>query len=146
MAIYPIIDGQKLPQRTMIPPHVSADKPSTAGQPTSEDATSAAAAKSPSDGPTSAVPTGAAGQNGTAAAAVPAEELAVAAKAENSDSKQSGTIQHMLEGTGQQKPEGPLIDFTTDMKKELPKNGKPTDLKRSETEESHDEFFDVESR
>lgn len=134
MAIYPIIDGQKLPQRNMIPPHASAGNPSTAGQPASEDATS------------SAVATGTAGQNGTAAAAVPAEAPAVAAMAENSDSKHSSTIRHMLEGTGQQKPEGPLMDFTTEMKKELPKDGKPTDLKRSETEESHDEFFDVESR
>lgn len=139
MAIYPIIDGQKPSQRNMIPPHASAGNPSTAGQPASEDATSAAAAKSPAVAPT-------ASQNGTAAAPVPAEKAAVAAQAENSDSKHSSTIRHMLEGTGQQKPEGPLIDFTTDMKKELPKEGKPADLKRSETEESHDEFFDVESR
>lgn len=146
MAIYPIIDGQKLSQQNMIPPHASAGNPSTASQPASEGNISAVAAQLPSVVPASAVPTGTAGPNGTAAAAVPAEEPTVAAKAENSDSKQSGTIQHMLEGTGQQKPEGPLMDFTADMKKDLPKGGKPTDLKRSETEESHDEFFDVESR
>ena len=144
MAIYPIIDGQKLSQQNVIPPRASAGNPSTASQPAPEDTSSAAAAQPPSVAPASAVPTGTAGPNGTAA--VPVEEPTVAAKAENSDSKQSGTIQHMLEGTGQPKPEGPLMDFTADMKKDLPKSGKPTDLKRSETEESHDEFFDVESR
>jgi hypothetical protein len=137
MAIYPIVDGQKPSQQNIIPPHASAGNPSTASQP---------AAQPPSVVPASAVPTGTAGPNGTAAAAVSVQEPTVAAKAENSDIKQSGTIQHMLEGTGQPKPEGPLMDFTADMKKDLPKGGKPTDLKRSETEESHDEFFDVESR
>lgn len=141
MAIYPIIDGQKPSQWNVIPPHASAGNPPTASQPASEDATSAAATKPPS-----AMPTGTVGQNGTAAKAAPAEEPAVAGNVKNNDGEKPSTIQHMLEGTGQQKPEGPLMDFTTEMKKELPKDGKPTELKRSETEESHDEFFDVESR
>jgi hypothetical protein len=45
----------------------------------------------------------------------------------------------MLNATGHKAPDGPLMDFAADMKHDLPK------LKRSETQESHDVFFDVES-
>ncbi|KAI1843354.1 hypothetical protein JX265_007829 [Neoarthrinium moseri] len=129
MAIYPIIPGQKPSDRNFIPPHASAGNPATAGKPAAADAPADLIDFSHGDQP---------------AAPVPAENPAVAAAAKTEPSKDSTEIRHMLGTTGQKAPDGPLIDFTADMKKDLPKT-QPAELKRSETEESNDVFFDVES-
>lgn len=48
-------------------------------------------------------------------------------------------IQEMLSSTGTRADGGPLINFHKDMKK-----GLPTDLKRTDTGESNDEFVDAQ--
>ena len=58
----------------------------------------------------------------------------------------SSDIINMLEATGQ-KADGPLLDFSGDLKENLPSaktNNAPSSMKRADTEESNDAFFDAE--
>ncbi|KAJ2970468.1 hypothetical protein NUW58_g9687 [Xylaria curta] len=56
----------------------------------------------------------------------------------------SADITNLLESTGQ-KANGPLLDFTEDLKKDLPDKAKePPGMKRADTEDSNDAFFDAE--
>ncbi|ORY66148.1 uncharacterized protein BCR38DRAFT_173840 [Pseudomassariella vexata] len=126
MAIYPIIQGQKPSERHFVPLKSPAATPSIAEHPAPQEA--------PGDlidfcQDTAPPPP-----------PVPAENSMVAVQAEKRDSKHSSEIHNMLRSTGKA-PEGPLIDFTGDMKKDLPNAG----LKRSETAESNDAFFDTTS-
>lgn len=58
--------------------------------------------------------------------------------------KDSKDISGMLQATGREQ-EGPLIDFTGDMKKDLPPiKENPAGLKKGDTAESNDDFFDAE--
>lgn len=134
MAIYPIIPGQKPSERNVIPPHAPTEHPTSASKPATEKASNDLIDFGPSEG------------SAPAAAPVPAENPAVAAAAQNHSSNSSTEIRQLLANTGQKAPDGPLIDFTTDMKHDLPKT-QPAQapLKRSETEESNDQFFDAES-
>lgn len=136
MAIYPVLPGQKLPERNAIPPHTSTDPQEPVKAPASTPAE--APASTPANNDLIDF-----GESDSPAAPVPAENPAVAAVAEKSPSKDSTEIRQMLNATGQQAPEGPLIDFTSDMKANLPKTH--PELKRSSTENSNDVFFDVES-
>ncbi|KAK6842840.1 hypothetical protein PG995_001852 [Apiospora arundinis] len=103
MAIYPVVAGQKPSQRNVIPPRASFDQLSrtTSTQNQNElidfGQTNESASTLVSKGPVSET------------------------QAEKPESKPSTDIQELLEGTGQ-KTEGPLIDFTGDLKKELPKD------------------------
>lgn len=58
----------------------------------------------------------------------------------------SSEITNLLESTGQ-KANGPLIDFTGDLKKDLPSEEAkiPNRIKRADTEDSNDAFFDAET-
>lgn len=58
----------------------------------------------------------------------------------------SSDITNLLESTGQ-RANGPLIDFTGDLKKDLPSEEAkiPQRLKRADTEDSNDAFFDAET-
>lgn len=132
MAIYPIIKGQKPSEQNFIPPRASASKPSTAEAPAAE-------APAPDNGGGDLIDFG----QDDAPAPVPAENPAVAAQAAKKDNMHSSEIRHMLEDTGKPAPDGPLIDFAKDLKKDLPPA--KADLKRSETGDSNDVFFDVES-
>lgn len=132
MAIYPILPGQKFSDRNVIPPHT--EHATSASKPATKETSNDLIDFGPSEDPAPAV------------APVPAENPAVAAAAQNHAGKSSTEIRQLLSSTGQKAPEGPLIDFTTDMKHDLPKT-QPAQapLKRSETEESNDAFFDAES-
>lgn len=57
----------------------------------------------------------------------------------------SSNISNLLESTGQ-KVDGPLLDFTQGLKKDLPsdKTKEPRTLQRADTGESNDVFFDTE--
>lgn len=132
MAIYPIIPGQKSADRNVIPPHVSGGHTATATKHTAQDASADLIDF---------------GQSQAPAAPVPAENPAVAIVAEKKPSQNSTEISQMLSSTGEQAHDGPLIDFTSDMKHNLPTSSQsthPSNLKRSETEESNDAFFDAE--
>ncbi|KAI0146905.1 Oxysterol-binding protein [Xylariaceae sp. FL1272] len=114
MAIYPIVDGQKASGMNFVPPNGSAGNPPTARKPAAEDTSADLIDFGESNAP-------------PPQAAPPAVQ-----------SRDSQDIPTMLGKTGQ-KTEGPLIDFTGDMKKDLP------GMKRSDTAESNDDFFDAES-
>ncbi|KAI1333140.1 Oxysterol-binding protein [Xylariaceae sp. FL0255] len=58
--------------------------------------------------------------------------------------KSSSEISAMLNATGQKANGGPLLDFTTDMKNDLPSTN--AGLKRADTAESNNEFFDAEEQ
>ncbi|KAI0021039.1 Oxysterol-binding protein [Xylariomycetidae sp. FL0641] len=118
MSIYPILPGQKPRDFNIVPPSHAAGKPSTAGKPASDD------------------------NAGDLINFDQSEQSAVQAKR---DSTQCKDVHEMLESTGH-KAEGPLIDFAGEMKKDLPSapESKPP-VKRAETGESHDEFFDAQS-
>lgn len=129
MAIYPILPGQKASDRNVIPPHTPARHSATENKP--------AAQASHNDlidfGQNDASP----------AAPVLAENTAAKA----STSQNSTEIQDLLATTGHEAAGGPLLDFTKDMKHDLPQTQPSTQpqLSRSETEDSNDVFFDVES-
>lgn len=129
MDIYPIVPGQKLSGKNVIPPHTPLGKPETPAD------NSPAVAGGTGDlidfGESSPAP---------AAAAAPAPK------------RDSKDITGMLQATGKDKNarDGgePLIDFASDMKKELPKadqssKAQGSGVKRSETESSSDAFFDA---
>lgn len=133
MNIYPIIPGQKVSEWNIIPPHMSSS--SSAGNPL-----------------TAEKPAAASDHNGGAVTAdlidfgqdddkVPEPAPTVI--------KGSQDITAMLQATGTDatNADSPLIDFTSDMKQDLPKSeaqgqNAPPDMKRSGTENSNDAFFD----
>ncbi|KAI0175978.1 hypothetical protein GGR52DRAFT_538913 [Hypoxylon sp. FL1284] len=119
MAIYPIIPGQKPSDWNIIPPSSSAGNPHTAGHPASEDKNE------------DLIDIGQSEQ--------PAVAPAAPAAAPSPQRTGSKDIAGMLQSTGCE-PEGPLIDFGNDMKKNLP----PPGLKRGDTAESNDNFFDAQ--
>lgn len=100
MAIYPIVDGQKLDQRNVIPPHNHGIHVN--GQPSKTDQ-SKTLDQTPAPQP-----------------APPKEPEATADLIDFSEPvKKKSEIENMLSSTG--KPaDGPLIDFTTEMKQDLP--------------------------
>ncbi|KAI0468761.1 Oxysterol-binding protein [Xylaria cf. heliscus] len=55
----------------------------------------------------------------------------------------SSDITNLLEATGQ-KANGPLLDFTSDLKRNLPADKEKATIKRADTEDSNDAFFDAE--
>ncbi|KAI1376285.1 hypothetical protein F4677DRAFT_445543 [Hypoxylon crocopeplum] len=115
MAIYPIIPGQKPGDWNIPPPNAASGHPHTAAKPAVED-------------------------NGADLIDFGQNETPAPAPAPIRPSKRdSKDISGMLRSTGRD-AEGPLIDFTGDMKKDLP----PAQLKKSDTAESHDDFFDAE--
>ncbi|KAI0449756.1 Oxysterol-binding protein [Xylaria acuta] len=127
MAIYPILEGQVANER-VIPPHHA--PPRTTHKP-------ASATASPADNGGDLIDFG---QNDDPA---PLAKTESPAKAHNHRS--SADITNLLESTGQ-KANGPLIGFTGDLEKDLPsENTKATQgMKRADTEDSNDAFFDAE--
>ncbi|KAI1361260.1 Oxysterol-binding protein [Xylaria arbuscula] len=120
MGIYPILEGQ-VAHEAMIPPHHASR--STNKIPASEQGGDLIDF----------------GQNDNAAAAPAQTRSAAAARHPSSD------ISNMLESTGQ-KSDGPLLDFSGDLKENLPstKTNAPSSMKRADTEESNDAFFDAQ--
>ncbi|KAI1394251.1 Oxysterol-binding protein [Hypoxylon trugodes] len=118
MSIYPIIPGQKTSDFNIIPPNSPHHPPP---QKTSKPATAPAASENSAGADLIDF-----GQNDAAPAPVPAKR----------DSKD---ISGMLQSTGRA-PEGPLIDFTGDLKNDLPQE---KTLKRGDTAGSNDDFFDA---
>jgi oxysterol-binding protein-related protein 8 len=119
LAIYPILPGQKDGHPNQIPPRAapsgSTSQPSQAQQQQGD-------LIDTSDNTTKPQP--------SQTAAPPAKEA-------NGSGKQTGEIERMLQATGQPAESGPLIDFHSDMKHDLPK------IKRSDTQASHDVFVDA---
>lgn len=117
-AIYPIIDGQTFSQENTIPRHVARDSAKDFGTEIE---------KKPQ----------------------PSEDLIDFGSDEPSNlqapiqptpaSKSQSDISQLLQKTGKEPSDGPLIDFVADMKKDMPK------VKRSDTEDSIDEFHDARS-
>ncbi|CAJ2500915.1 Uu.00g037680.m01.CDS01 [Anthostomella pinea] len=131
MGIYPIIPGQNTRERNIVPPNASAGNPKTAGKPASDDR------------PGDLIDFGQISQNDDAASA-PKLDSKPATNIHDT-STNANSIHDMLESTGH-KSDGPLIDFTGDMKKDLPPaKGPPPAMKRTETEESSDAFYDAQS-
>ncbi|KAI1486952.1 Oxysterol-binding protein [Biscogniauxia mediterranea] len=91
-AIYPILKGQTMSEWDIVPPSASAGNPRTAGKPASSDNVGDLIDFGQTHEPTPSSPT---------------------------SSKHTNDINAMLESTGR-KPDGPLIDFTSDLKKDLP--------------------------
>lgn len=125
MAIYPVIDGQKLDQRNVIPPHHA--KTAVHHQPTRTDQPKEPKEpQQPNDlidfGQDEVSETKPSAQPAVAPAPIPTAAPAPApapAKPSNS-TKAPSEIESLLSSTG--KPaEGPLIDFTNDLKKDLPR-------------------------
>ncbi|GAP91647.1 putative oxysterol-binding protein [Rosellinia necatrix] len=114
MAIYPILPGQVPHQREIPPHHVSSNNVENHHPGGGGDLIDF-------------------GQNDDPASAAKAKKRA------------SSDIPNLLKSTGQ-KVEGPLLDFTGDMKKNLPpeKTASPRGMKRADTDDSNDVFFDTE--
>lgn len=168
MAIYPILPGQKTTDRNVIPPHNSGERATTTSKPAQEEvpadltnlqhseptpnptAPPPAAALPPTAPAPAAVPPPvaaappAAAPPAPAAAPVPEEIPVVTAVGQEQPSNDSNEIHKLLSMTGQKAPDGPLIDFAGDLKKDLPQS-QPAQLHRSQTEDSNDAFFDAES-
>ncbi|KAI0383762.1 hypothetical protein F5Y04DRAFT_249641 [Hypomontagnella monticulosa] len=118
MAIYPIIPGQDSKDWNLIPPSSPGGHTTTAEKPAAEGAMADLIDFGQNDA-------------SAASAAAPAK-------------KDSKDISAMLQATGHEQ-EGSLIDFTSDMKKDLPPiKENPAGLKRGDTAESNDDFFDAE--
>ncbi|KAL7628754.1 Oxysterol-binding protein OBPa [Parahypoxylon ruwenzoriense] len=122
MTIYPIIPGQTTNDFNMIPPNSSSGNSHTPGKPSSDDNAGDLIDFSQNDTP-----------------AIGTEPLA------ERGSKNSTDVLNMLKSTGHS-PEGPLIDFTVDLKKNLPqaKLQPSPEIRRGETAESKEQFFDAE--
>jgi hypothetical protein len=119
LAIYPILKGQRDSASRQIParaaPSEGAEQPTSAQrQGDLIDASDSAAA--------------------TGQAQKPSQSGATEA---NGSSTTPGEVESMLNATGQHAQGGPLLDFQSDLKKDLPK------IKRSDTQGSHDEFVDA---
>ncbi|KAF9879885.1 oxysterol-binding protein [Colletotrichum karsti] len=119
LAIYPIVQGQKPHAANAIPAR-RAEAPAPKPQTGANDLIDFGDDTTTSKTPTASAP------------AIQPPPPAVAAHETRSDSKD---IQGMLNKTGTQAGEGPLIDFTADMKKAVPP------LKRADT--SEDSFHDA---
>ncbi|KAI1499193.1 Oxysterol-binding protein [Biscogniauxia marginata] len=92
MAIYPIVKGQKMSEWDIVPPSSSAGNPRTAGKPASND----------NEGDL-----------------IDFGQINEPVPASPSNGDHSNNVSKMLESTGR-KLDGPLIDFTGDLKKDLP--------------------------
>jgi oxysterol-binding protein-related protein 8 len=116
MAIYPILPGQVSKERDIPPPHSH-----TAEKASSDDKGGDLIDFGQSDDPAPAQPVG------------------------QPVGQSSSDIPNLLEATGQ-KVDGPLVDFTGDLKKDLPadKAKAPPGVTRAESGESNDDFFDAE--
>ena len=120
MAIFPIVKGQKWEPKHVIPPRTPNEPPH------------------PEDGNLVDV----SDSHPTLPPIIQKSPEAEAPKANPPiDSSHASTteIQEMLSSTGTRGHDGPLVDFHKDMKTAL-----PTDLKRTDTEESNDEFVDAQ--
>ncbi len=127
MHIYPIIPGQKVSERNTIPPRTS---------------TSSTAAERKK--PANATPPTAAekGENSADLIDFGEEKGPDPPAATKTRAKNGGDdISAMLQATGKDANEGPLIDFASDVKKELPSQGRAS-VKRTVTDSSNDAFFD----
>ena len=122
MAIYPIVKGQKANQRNAIPPRGASFTGPSAHQAPEADGSGDLIDFGSDDKPT---------------------DLPAPMQATNSGQKQdpkvesTGEISGLLKQTGTPASNGPLIDFHEDLRKGIPS------VKRSDTEESHDEFVDA---
>lgn len=120
MAIYPIVKGQKWEPKHVIPPRTPSQAPHP-GDGNLVDVNDAHLPLPPS-------------------VTEHAEPETPKAKPPIDPSHESTTeVQEMLSSTGTRAQGGPLIDFHQDLKK-----GLPADLKRTDTEESNDEFVDAQ--
>jgi len=124
MAIYPIISGQKWDPKHIIPPRTPSASTSEPVQPSSG--------------------SGDLIDFGNDEALLSAKTEAKLSETEvkpplDSSHKSTAEIQKLLASTGAPAVGGPLIDFHKDMGKDLPTAG----LKRTETEDSGDEFHDA---
>ncbi|GAW16089.1 hypothetical protein ANO14919_055120 [Xylariales sp. No.14919] len=119
MTIYPILQGQVANERVIPPRHVS---PTTTANP-------------PNDNEGDLIDFG---QNEDPTPATTASPSTI-------EKHPSSNISDLLESTGQ-KVDGPLLDFTADVKQNLPseKAKVPQRVKRADTEDSNDAFFDAE--
>ena len=122
MAIYPIVKGQKATQRNAIPPRgTSFSGPSAQHAPETQesgDLIDFGGDDKPADLPAPMQPT-------------------TSGQKQDPKVESSGEISGLLRQTGTPAPNGPLIDFHEDLQKNIPS------VKRSDTEESHDEFVDA---
>lgn len=123
MAIYPVVKGQKPPTRNAIPPRGSSVGPSSRD--------------SQADQQDDLIDFG---QNDDAPRTSQNAAKSTTEIEPKIDSRHQSTaeIQSMLSATGSPAPDGVLLDFHEDLKKDLPRS-----LKRGDTEESHDEFVDA---
>ncbi|KAK1834816.1 Oxysterol-binding protein-like protein OBPalpha [Podospora conica] len=119
MAIFPIVKGQKWEPKHVIPPRTPSQAPHPDGH-----------LVDVSDAPHTLPPS----------VTERSEPETLKPKPPLDSSHASTTeIQQMLSSTGTRAQGGPLIDFHKDLQK-----GLPTDLKRTDTEESKDEFVDAQ--
>lgn len=126
MAIYPVLKGQKSTSTNFIPPRGLNSGANVQSQPVEQQNDLIDF-----------------GQNNDCPPAVqkPAEPAPGPQPEIDPHHKSTAEIQTMLSATGSPiLPEGSLIDFHEDLKKDLPQNG---NIKRGDTEESHDEFVDA---
>lgn len=125
MAIYPILQGQVAHQRVIPQRHVSPETTKNHASEGNGDLVDFGQNDDPvpakSEPPTKSEPS------------------------TKSEKHNSSEISNLLESTGQ-KVDGPLLDFTKDLKKDLPtdKTMEPRTLQRVDTGESNDVFFDTE--
>jgi oxysterol-binding protein-related protein 8 len=103
MAVYPIIDGQKASEHNFIPRRASEVSPPVASKPAAEE-TQGANLIDFGDSPTDTQQT-----------------VSLPSAGEKRDSNHSTDISAMLHSTGKEAGDGPLIDFTGDVRKSLPK-------------------------
>ncbi|KAK0746298.1 hypothetical protein B0T18DRAFT_411321 [Schizothecium vesticola] len=120
MAIFPIIKGQRWEPKHVIPPRTPTQPPHP-GDGNLVDVSDAQPSLPPS------------------VTERPEPETLEAKPPIDSSHTSTTEIQQMLSSTGTRAQGGPLIDFHKDLKK-----GLPTDLKRTDTEGSNDEFVDAQ--
>ncbi|KAK4191771.1 hypothetical protein QBC35DRAFT_554579 [Podospora australis] len=129
MAIYPVIKGQKHEQRIVIPPRASfsESRPQTARSEKSSNLIDISEEQAvPKERKTSEQSTSS-----------KASEHSIGEKPPlDPGHRSTAEIQTMLAATGDRARGGPLIDFHDDMKKSL-----PADVKRADTNDSHDDVF-----
>ncbi|KAJ9157724.1 Oxysterol-binding protein-like protein OBPa [Pleurostoma richardsiae] len=121
LAIYPIVKGQKPDPRNVIPPRGSSLSGTSGRRPMSS-----SHEEPPAQQEDDLIDFG---QHDTPA---------TVSKPEPRKTESTGEISSMLKETGHPAPNGPLLDFHDDIKKNLP------GVRRSDTESSHDEFVDAQ--
>ncbi|KAK3394446.1 hypothetical protein B0H63DRAFT_460927 [Podospora didyma] len=124
MAIYPIIAGQKWDRKIVIPPRGSMSRPGSSRQTVAPSAASGSADLIDFGGPS---------ESSTSLSSEDKPPL-------DSSHKSTAEIQTLLSATGSTANQGPLIDFHQDLKQTLPAGG----VKRTDTEESEDDFVDAQ--